>query len=360
MKKVKFTCMLLLAMLLMPLQAIASSNTLLAEADSGVVFVEKPIAEVLQMGRQSGKLIFVDCYTSWCVPCKKMVTTTFVLKSVGDYMNANFVSTKIDMEKGEGPQLAKQWDINAYPTFLILDADGKIVCRLTGYSQGEPFIESLKTELSGKNKPDFVKSYEFGVRSKEVVSQYVNYLAERREARTISTVVEEYLSANKSTIASDSLSWSLFSKYINDVKSPVFLYVHEHADEVVKYQGEKAAETIGYKWKTHVKSFYGHKDGEGESSMTWDDAKATEYEKYMNEHNVKEAHDYILAYKLPYAMITKTMPLLVEVLDDAANCSLISDSQYNYAVSVARKQIGDDAAMTKRLDKIVEKRNKLK
>ncbi len=41
----------------------------------------------------------------------------FPMKNVGDYLNAKFVCIKIDAEKGEGPELAKRYQVKAYPTF---------------------------------------------------------------------------------------------------------------------------------------------------------------------------------------------------------------------------------------------------
>ena len=37
------------------------------------------------------------------------------------------------MEKGEGNELAVQWEVEAYPTLLILDYSGKVLFRSIGY-----------------------------------------------------------------------------------------------------------------------------------------------------------------------------------------------------------------------------------
>ena len=34
-------------------------------------------------------------------------------------MNTRFVNVKLDMEKGEGRELAKKYQVKVYPTFLI-------------------------------------------------------------------------------------------------------------------------------------------------------------------------------------------------------------------------------------------------
>ena len=50
----------------------------------------------------------MDCYTSWCGPCKYMTGTIFPQEKAGEFFNPKFVCVKFDMEKGEGPELGKK------------------------------------------------------------------------------------------------------------------------------------------------------------------------------------------------------------------------------------------------------------
>ena len=88
----------------------------------GIKFVEeKTFDEALSEAKKENKMLFVDCYTSWCGPCKMMATKVFTQDKVGEYFNARFVSIKIDMEKGEGPAMKDKFGVKAFPTFLFLD-----------------------------------------------------------------------------------------------------------------------------------------------------------------------------------------------------------------------------------------------
>ena len=69
---------------------------------SQVVFEETGIKAVFQKAREENKLVFIDCYTSWCGPCKKMLKEVFSRKDIGEYMNTRFVNYKQDMEQEEG------------------------------------------------------------------------------------------------------------------------------------------------------------------------------------------------------------------------------------------------------------------
>jgi thioredoxin-related protein len=48
-----------------------------------------------------------------------MVKNIFPLKTVGDYYNSHFINAKIDMEKGEGIELAKKYNVKAFPTYFL-------------------------------------------------------------------------------------------------------------------------------------------------------------------------------------------------------------------------------------------------
>ena len=125
--------------------------SLSAQESEGVRFVEKPFKDVLAQAKAENKMVFIDCYTSWCGPCKMMAAKEFPKKVMGDYFNAKFVSSKFDMEKGEGPDLSEIWDVNAYPTFLVMNNDGEILFRIVGYLPAEKFIEEVETKLTRRN-----------------------------------------------------------------------------------------------------------------------------------------------------------------------------------------------------------------
>ena len=62
------------------------------------------LGEAIARAEAEDKLIFVDFYTSWCLPCKLMDEDVFTDRALGDFMNERFVSLKIDAEAGNGVQ----------------------------------------------------------------------------------------------------------------------------------------------------------------------------------------------------------------------------------------------------------------
>jgi thiol:disulfide interchange protein len=124
--------------------------------DKGVLFQQLTLQEALKKAKESKKgqkQIFMDCYTSWCGPCKDMTNNVFPLEICGTFFNANFVNVKFDMEKGEGVEIAKRYSVSVYPTFLILDSEGNEINRVIGSDKAESFIEKVKIAMDPSNSP---------------------------------------------------------------------------------------------------------------------------------------------------------------------------------------------------------------
>ncbi|WP_163410259.1 thioredoxin family protein [Flavobacterium ajazii] len=143
----------------------------------GISFEHGTFKEALAKAKAEKKLLFMDCFTTWCGPCKKMAKEIFPQQTVGEYINANFVSVKMDMEKGEGIELTKTYSVSAYPTLLFIDADGKVVHRSTGAGTAEEFIEQAKIAFDPTKQVSYLeKQYQSGKRDLATVAQYVKAL----------------------------------------------------------------------------------------------------------------------------------------------------------------------------------------
>ena len=116
--------------------------------NSGIVFFEGTWEEALQKAKAEKKLIFLDAYASWCGPCKMMKRRTFSDPKVGEQFNKYFISVAIDMEQGEGPELARKFQVDSYPTLIFLQPDGKLITKAIGYHSPEELLNIIKN-ISG-------------------------------------------------------------------------------------------------------------------------------------------------------------------------------------------------------------------
>ncbi|MFT4523091.1 MAG: thiol:disulfide interchange protein [Bacteroidia bacterium] len=113
----------------------------------GITFFAGTFKAAKQKAKTENKMIFIDAYTQWCGPCKSMSKNVFTLKSVGTYYNSNFINLKVDMEEAEGLFIGKKYQVARYPTFLFLDANGKLIQKEEGSVNSDVFIQYGKTAL---------------------------------------------------------------------------------------------------------------------------------------------------------------------------------------------------------------------
>jgi thiol:disulfide interchange protein len=136
-----FAGMLTIVLLITVLPGVTNAQKPAVDGTKGIVFIEDTWGEALKQAAAQHKYIFVDAYATWCGPCKMLKNTTFKDRKAADFYNKNFINVAIDMEKGEGPQLAAQWRMEAYPTLIIFDSKGKPVLGTVGYIKAADLIK---------------------------------------------------------------------------------------------------------------------------------------------------------------------------------------------------------------------------
>lgn len=118
-----------------------SNSTVNNKAEVGIQFVEADWAKAVAEAKKQKKMIFIDAYTSWCGPCRMLKQNTFTDKAAGDYFNKHFINIALDMEKGDGIAFAQKYQVAAYPTLFIMDAEEKSVTTSEGYINPGQLIE---------------------------------------------------------------------------------------------------------------------------------------------------------------------------------------------------------------------------
>lgn len=96
--------------------------------------------EVLDEASRENKLIFIDLYTTWCGPCKRLENEIFTQDTVAGKFNATFINYRVDAEKGEGKELAEKFGVTGYPYLVFADGSGQMVYVSVGYKGAEALI----------------------------------------------------------------------------------------------------------------------------------------------------------------------------------------------------------------------------
>jgi thiol:disulfide interchange protein len=107
----------------------------------GIKFKGISLEKAKKMALDNDQLIFIDAYTSWCGPCKKMSATTFKDEAVAELFNEQFINLKIDCEKdADGPEISRLYSIRAYPTLLVINSEGKLIKQHVGFMNADQLI----------------------------------------------------------------------------------------------------------------------------------------------------------------------------------------------------------------------------
>lgn len=176
--------------------------------------------EALKQSQAENKLVFIDFYTDWCGPCRKMSKEVFPQKQVGDYFNAQFVCIKLNAEK-EGKELAQKFEVKAYPTFIIADQQGNTKATITGAFPADAFVAKVKNELNPEMAPERMKQrYESGERTPELVDAYAMSFMEQKKMDEGYKIIDDYFNSlsDKQKLAPENLF--VFTRYTFDVSDP--------------------------------------------------------------------------------------------------------------------------------------------
>ena len=197
----------------------------------GIKFEEGNFKSLLAKAKKENKLIFVDAYAVWCGPCKLMVKNIFPLPAVGEHYNTRFVNAKIDMEKGEGIELAKKYNVKAFPTYLFINGDGEEVHRTLGYVEEQDFIQFAKdAENPEKTLSALKKKFDKGEKDPEFLKNLAG-LTIYNDADFTGKVLERYFAA-KTTLDKDDIQMILAGT--QSTESPVYKIFQNKKEEIIK------------------------------------------------------------------------------------------------------------------------------
>jgi thiol-disulfide isomerase/thioredoxin len=247
-------------------------------------FRKGTVAEILAQAKAEKKPIFIDAYTTWCGPCKWMDKNVFVNDAVAEYFNTNFVNYKLDMEKGEGIEMAKKYEVQAYPSFLFLAADGSVMHRTVGARPAEMFMDvATLAKDPAKNFASYQKKFEGGERSADFMMGYLKVLNEA--ALDAGKVAEAYFATQKSDQLLERGNWKLIYENINTVESPTFTHLVKNREAFAK---KYAADSVNNK----ILSVYGM--ALNRAAYEGKDAEFTKLKTDLTKLNLKDAERSVL------------------------------------------------------------------
>lgn len=190
--------------------------------NEGVEWVEGISWEqVLQKAKAENKYVFVDCFTTWCGPCKAMEKNVYPDQRVGDAVNGKFIAVKVQMDqttkddeniKGwyrDAKKIEEDYKVAAYPTLLFFSPEGKLLHKSSQGYNVEGFLDLLSIALDPqKQYYTLLSEYQSGNRDQEAMKQLAKATKNFGDKKLALQIAEDYLSTLKSA--------DLYSKEIRE------------------------------------------------------------------------------------------------------------------------------------------------
>lgn len=244
-------------------------------------FEELTLAKALEKAKAENKLVFIDTYTSWCMPCKYMANTIFPKPEMGAYLNPRFVCVKYNTEEGEGAEIMKRYEISAFPTFLILNTEGEVQHKIVGGSEtAEDLIKRVAEGLDEDKAIGILATkYGRGDRDVKLLVKYARALLAVDDPLTVQ-VANELISKLNDSQRVDSAYWFIYEHpVLTQVGSPNMEYLLANAERFQKSIGaERVNEKIATAFDLQLTNMITGRDRQ--SGMEAIDKVEKEMEKY--------------------------------------------------------------------------------
>jgi thiol:disulfide interchange protein DsbD len=97
----------------------------------------------LEESRVSGQKIFIDVTADWCTACRELEKEFMAHGELRRFIEENAIPLRLNYDKNER-RLTEEYDVRSLPCLLVLDANGRLIWKKSGFTG----IRGLATELS--------------------------------------------------------------------------------------------------------------------------------------------------------------------------------------------------------------------
>ncbi len=254
----KKNLILLTALFLFSQPLVYSQESNPTAGSGGMQFFQGTWQEVLAAAKEQNKYIFVDAFNERCEPCKWMAKNVFPTKEAGEFYNENFISYKLDMEKGEGVDFGKKYKVNVFPYYLYFNPSGELVHRCAGGKSVEKFIEDGKNALDPEmNLSAMNEKYDKGERSEKFLYKYAFALSNAfcDQSKTAEVTIA-YLDTQKDEDLHSEKNWEIIEKILYNIDSRAFKYLEENREKLAEKYGVENVDKKILKTKIAYNKFF--------------------------------------------------------------------------------------------------------
>jgi thioredoxin-related protein len=234
----------LLLALLLPLFAIAQQGM---KFEHGLTW-----AQIQAKAKAENKYIFMDAYTTWCGPCIRMAKEIFPLEEVGNFFNDKFINVKVQLDSTDkdndevkswyqdGHDIKVKYKVNAFPTYLFFDPNGKIVHRAVGASAPDKFIAKAQDAFNpDKQYYVLLEQYNQGKKDPSFLRKVAISSQEAYDMVNMRKISKEYLQTQQDYTTADNLDF--LNRFTSSSKDTGFSIIMNNTAKYDAVKGKGSA-----------------------------------------------------------------------------------------------------------------------
>ena len=171
---------------------------------------------VLDKAKAENKYIFIDCFTTWCGPCKYMNNEIFPKAEVGEIYNEKYINIKLQFDttsndkeetmfqRQDADFINRKYKIESYPTYLFFNPEGQLVHRDGGGCDEKEFISKGMNALDTlKQYYTQLKKYQRGIRDTFFLKNLTLLALSVDEAESTAKFAKDYILKKSKVLDTD-------------------------------------------------------------------------------------------------------------------------------------------------------------
>jgi len=225
---------------------------LCAQKDTGINFIHGLSWDQIKLkAKKENKYIFMDCYATWCVPCKWMKAHIFSEKEVNEYMNAHFINVEVQMDRTHADSKeTKKWyadvatiqkivSIGVYPTYLFFSPEGIPIHRIIGTTKdGNQFISKAANALNPATQYyTLIQNYKKHHGDSLFLRNALNVALSESDKVNALAIGDAYIDCIRNPYAKENIT--LIKQIVKSTKDKGFNFFLNNIKEVNEALGEK-------------------------------------------------------------------------------------------------------------------------
>ncbi len=212
-------------------------------------------SDIQRKARAENKYIFMDCYTTWCGPCKYMSKNIFPQEAVGNAMNGDFICVKMQLDTSEADNaevkkmyalahaMARNYKVNVYPTFLFFNPNGELVHRAVGSSEADQFIAKTQEALHPETQYySLLAKYNKGKKDSGFLHRLTEASMSAYDMENANRIAGDYLATQPNLYTTENLT--LLKNITQKSSDPGFQLMLQNADKADSVLGKGTADAI--------------------------------------------------------------------------------------------------------------------